>query len=176
MNNFLTSSNLQRIPNAKGIAATGTVRINRAEKAPLQPVKKWRNLKEVLLMSLLTRIVTERLFDGRTTKWQQQRLHLLEKCPSGKLMVMSKLKMAGLTLTNLEVFSYIIKVWVELIALIKTSGLTWWVIVARNGGGQFSFGSISKEFILPVPSTEALWWMTQVEFTAISAKYCRYML
>ena len=58
MNNFFTSSNLQRILNAKGIAATGTVRINRVEKAPLQPVKKWRNLKEVLLMSLLTRIVT----------------------------------------------------------------------------------------------------------------------
>ena len=45
--------------------------------------------------------------------------------------------MAGLRLTTLKVFSYIIKVWEELIALIKTSALTcqvrkkWWLPVFR---------------------------------------------
>ena len=39
-------------------------------------------------------------------------------------LVMPKLKMAGLRLTSLKVFFYIIKVWEELIASIKTSTLT----------------------------------------------------
>ena len=38
-------------------------------------------------------------------------------------LVMPKLKMAGLRLTSLKVFFYIIKVWEELIASIKTSTL-----------------------------------------------------
>ena len=58
MDNFLTSPNLLPILRAKVIAATGTVRNNRVENPPLRPIKKWRNLKEVLLMSLLTRVVT----------------------------------------------------------------------------------------------------------------------
>ena len=35
MDNFFTSTNLLRILTAKGIAATGTVRINRVENTPL---------------------------------------------------------------------------------------------------------------------------------------------
>ena len=56
-NNLFTSPNLLRILKAKSIAATGTVRVNRAENARLRPITV-RNLKEVLLMSLLTGIVT----------------------------------------------------------------------------------------------------------------------
>ena len=40
MDTFLTSPNLLRILKAKGIAATGTVRINRVDNAPLRPIKK----------------------------------------------------------------------------------------------------------------------------------------
>ena len=50
MDNFFTSQNLLRILKAKGITATGAASINRVENAPLRPLKKWRNLKEVLLM------------------------------------------------------------------------------------------------------------------------------
>ena len=39
MDNFFTCPNVPRILKAKGIAATGNVRINRAEYAPLRPIK-----------------------------------------------------------------------------------------------------------------------------------------
>ena len=39
MDNVFTSPNLLRILQAKGIAATGTVRINRIENTPLRPIK-----------------------------------------------------------------------------------------------------------------------------------------
>ena len=45
MDNFFTSPNLLRILNAKGIAATGTVRINRVENAPLGPIKEMKKLE-----------------------------------------------------------------------------------------------------------------------------------
>ena len=44
MDNFFTSPNLLRIMKAKGIAVTGTVRINRVENAHL-PVKEMEKLK-----------------------------------------------------------------------------------------------------------------------------------
>ena len=44
MDNFFTSPNLPRILKAKGIAATGTVRINRVENAPLRPIKEMEKL------------------------------------------------------------------------------------------------------------------------------------
>ena len=46
MDNFFSSPNLLRILKAKGIAATGTVRINRVEKAPLKPVKEIEKLEK----------------------------------------------------------------------------------------------------------------------------------
>ena len=63
MNNIFTGPNLLCNLKAKGIAVTGIVRINRVENTHFRPIiwkqnKKLRNLKEVLLMSLLTRIVT----------------------------------------------------------------------------------------------------------------------
>ena len=63
MDNIFTGPNLLRNLKAKGIAVTGIVRINCVENTHLRPIickqkKKLRNLKEVLLMSLLIRIVT----------------------------------------------------------------------------------------------------------------------
>ena len=45
MDNFFTSPNLLRILKAKGIAATGTVKINRVKKAALQPIKEMEKLE-----------------------------------------------------------------------------------------------------------------------------------
>ena len=58
MENFFTSPNLLRILKAKGIAAGKTVRVNCVDHSFTTNKKKWRNLKEVLLMYLQTRIVT----------------------------------------------------------------------------------------------------------------------
>ena len=46
MDNSFSSPNLLRILKAKGIAATGTVRINRVEKAPLKPIKEIEKLEK----------------------------------------------------------------------------------------------------------------------------------
>ena len=45
MDNFFTSPNLLRILKTKGIAATGTARINRVENAPLRPIKEMEKLE-----------------------------------------------------------------------------------------------------------------------------------
>ena len=45
MDNFFTGLNLLRILKAKGIAATGTVTINRVENAPLRPIKEMEKLE-----------------------------------------------------------------------------------------------------------------------------------
>ena len=45
MDSFFTSPSLLRILKAKGIAATGTVRINRVENAPLRPIKEMEKLE-----------------------------------------------------------------------------------------------------------------------------------
>ena len=45
MDNFFTSPNLFHNWKARGIAAIGTVRINRVENAPLQPIKEMKKLE-----------------------------------------------------------------------------------------------------------------------------------
>ena len=45
MDKFFTSQNLLRILKAKGIAPTGTVRINLVENAPIRPIKKMEKLE-----------------------------------------------------------------------------------------------------------------------------------
>ena len=45
VDNFFTSPNLLRILKAKGMAATGTVRINRVENASLRPIKEMEKLE-----------------------------------------------------------------------------------------------------------------------------------
>ena len=123
MDNFFTSPNLLRILKAKGIAATGTVRINRVENAPLRPIKEMEKLERGA-----SDVVTDKNSNLTLVRWKDNKVvtvvSTFEKCPSGKLIVMSKLKMAGLRLNSLKVSSYIIKVWEELIASIKTSALT----------------------------------------------------
>ena len=73
-------------------------------------------------------VATDKSSNLTLVRWKDNKVVIVvstfEKCPSGKLIVMSKLKMAGLRLNSLKVFSYIIKVWEELIASIKTSALT----------------------------------------------------
>ena len=67
MDNFFTSPNLLRILRAKGIAATGTVKINRVENAPLRPIKEMKKLE-----SGASNVVTDKnssLTLGNSTKW-----------------------------------------------------------------------------------------------------------
>ena len=45
MDNFFTSPNLLRILKAKGIAVTGSIRINSVEKAPLRRIKEMEKLE-----------------------------------------------------------------------------------------------------------------------------------
>ena len=45
MDNVFTSPNLLCILKAKGIAATGTARINRVENVPLRPIKEMEKLQ-----------------------------------------------------------------------------------------------------------------------------------
>ena len=45
MDTFFNSPNLLRILKAKGITATGTVRISRVENAPLRPIKEMEKLE-----------------------------------------------------------------------------------------------------------------------------------
>ena len=45
IDNFFTSPNVLRILKARSIAANGTVRINRVEKAPLRPIKEMEKIE-----------------------------------------------------------------------------------------------------------------------------------
>ena len=58
IDNFFTSPNVLRILKERGIAANGTVRINRVEKAPLRPIKEMEKLERGASVSLLTRKAT----------------------------------------------------------------------------------------------------------------------
>ena len=55
MGNFFTSPSLLRVLKESDIAATGTVRANRIEKAPLQAVDVWKNRQEESQMLSTTR-------------------------------------------------------------------------------------------------------------------------
>ena len=69
MDNFFTSPDLLRLLKGNGLAATGTVRANRTENAPLQAVddmkKKARGSSDVVNDNKSN--VT--LFTGKTIKW-----------------------------------------------------------------------------------------------------------
>ena len=69
MDNFFTSPNLLHILKTKGIAATGTVRINRVENATLRPIKEMEKLERGASDIVTDKNSNLRLFDGRTTKW-----------------------------------------------------------------------------------------------------------
>ena len=124
MDNFFTRPNLLRILKARGIATTGTVRINRVENAPLRPIKEIEKHERVASDVATDKNSNLTLFRWKDNKMVTVASIFVGKCPSGKLIVMSMLKMTGLRLTSLKAFSYIIKVWEELIASIKTTALT----------------------------------------------------
>ena len=69
MDNLFTSPNLLRIRKAKGIAATGTVRINRVENAPLRPLKEMKKLERGASDVVTDKNSNLTLVRGRTTKW-----------------------------------------------------------------------------------------------------------
>ena len=54
MDNFFTSPSLLRLLKGNGMAATGTVRANRTENAPLQAVDDIRKRQEEVLMLPMT--------------------------------------------------------------------------------------------------------------------------
>ena len=98
MDNFFTRPNLLRILKARGIATTGTVRINRVENAPLRPINEIERLERGA-----SDVVTDKNNNLTLFRWKDNKLvtaasTFVGKCPSGKLIVMSKLKMAGLRL------------------------------------------------------------------------------
>ena len=69
MDNLFTSPNLLPIRKAKGIAATGTVRINRVENAPLRPLKEMKKLERGASDVVTDKNSNLTLVRGRTTKW-----------------------------------------------------------------------------------------------------------
>ena len=80
MDNFFTSPSLLRLLKGNGMAATGTVRANRTENAPLQAVddmkKMSRGSSDVVNdnNSFVTRV-----FAGKRIKWWQLLQHFMEK-------------------------------------------------------------------------------------------------
>ena len=75
MDNFFTSPSLLRLLKGNGMAATGTVRANRMENAPLQAVddmkKEARGCSDVVNdnNSNVTISLMQHLFAGKTIKW-----------------------------------------------------------------------------------------------------------
>ena len=76
-------------------------------------------------------VVTDKNSNRTLVRWKDNKVVTVASKFVGKMplrkahrKLMSKLEMAGLRLTSLKVLSYIIKVWEELIASIKTPALT----------------------------------------------------
>ena len=69
MDNFFTSPNLLRILKVKGIAATGTVRINHVEGAPLRPIKEMEKLERVP-----SDVVTDKNSNLTLTRWKDNKM------------------------------------------------------------------------------------------------------
>ena len=115
---------LLRILKVKDIAAIETVRINCVENTPLRPRKEMEKLEKGA-----SDVVIDKNSNLTLVRWKDIKVVMVAstfvgKMPLRKAHVMPKLKMAGLRLTSLKVFSYIIKVWEELTASIKTSART----------------------------------------------------
>ena len=69
MDNFFTSPNLLRILKAKGIATTGTVRINHVEDAPLRPIKEMEKLERGA-----SDVATDRNSNLTLTRWKDNKM------------------------------------------------------------------------------------------------------
>ena len=80
MDNFFTSLNLLRIRKAKGIAATGTVRINRLEYAPLRPIKEMEKLERGA-----SDVVTDMNSNLTLVRWKDNKLVTVASTFVGKM-------------------------------------------------------------------------------------------
>ena len=67
MDNFFTSPNLLRILKAKGIAVTGSIRINSVEKAPLRRIKEMEKLESVF------NVVTDKNSNLTFVRWKDNK-------------------------------------------------------------------------------------------------------
>ena len=110
MDKFFTSPNLLRILKARGVAATGTVRINCVENAPLRPIKEMEKLERGA-----SDVVPDKNSYLTLVRWKDNNVVTVASTFFGKILLRKtnrcvKAKMAGLRLTSLKVFSYIIRV------------------------------------------------------------------
>ena len=80
MDNFFTSPNLLRILKAKGIAATGTVRINRVENAPLRPIKEMEKLERGA-----SDVVTDKNSNLTLVQWKNNKVATVASTFVGKI-------------------------------------------------------------------------------------------
>ena len=80
MDNFFTSLNLLRIRKAKGIAATGTARINRLEYAPLRPIKEMEKLERGA-----SDVVTDKNSNLTLVRWKDNKLVTVASTFVGKM-------------------------------------------------------------------------------------------
>ena len=80
MDNFFTNPNLLRILKAKGIAATGTVRINRLENALLQPIKEMEKLER-----RASDVVTDKNSNLMLVRWKDNKVVTVTSTFVGKM-------------------------------------------------------------------------------------------
>ena len=79
MDNFFTSPNLLHYLKTKGIAATGTVRVNRVENAPLKSVKKMEKLERGS-----TDVVTEKNANITFVRWKDNKVVTIASTSHGE--------------------------------------------------------------------------------------------
>ena len=80
MDNFFTSPNLLRILKAKGIAATGNVRINRVENTPLRPIKEMEKLERGA-----SDVVTDKNSNLTLVRWKENKVVTVASTFVGKM-------------------------------------------------------------------------------------------
>ena len=80
MDNLFTSPNLLRIRKAKCIAATGTVRINRVENAPLRPLKEMKKLEKGA-----SDVVTDKNSNLTLVRWKDNKVVTVASTFVGKM-------------------------------------------------------------------------------------------
>ena len=80
MDNFFSSPNLLRILEAKGTAATGTVRIIRIKYAPLQPIKEMEKLERDA-----SDVVTDKSSNLTLVRWKGNKVEKVASTFVGKM-------------------------------------------------------------------------------------------
>ena len=79
---FFTSPNLLPILKAKGIAATGTVKINRVKNAPLRPIKKMEKLERGAFD-----VVTDKNTNLTLVRWKDNKVATVAPRFVGKMLL-----------------------------------------------------------------------------------------